>query len=61
MVECGFHNFEEGWKHFNTFGALVKSKRFAKARHVIWLATTWNIWQTRNNIMFRGDMFIGRM
>ncbi|XP_045831669.1 uncharacterized protein LOC123923074 [Trifolium pratense] len=52
-----FIPFEEGWKHFISFGDLVMSKRLAKTRHVIWLATTWSIWRTRNNIVFRGYVF----
>ncbi|CAJ2628008.1 unnamed protein product [Trifolium pratense] len=56
-LDMNFITFEEVWKHFTTFGDLVKSKSLAKARHVIWLATTWSIWRTRNNIMFRGDVF----
>jgi hypothetical protein len=43
-----------GWRHFNSFGALVKSKKGNRVRHLIWLATTWCIWKLRNKIVFNG-------
>ncbi|CAJ2661771.1 unnamed protein product [Trifolium pratense] len=45
-----------GWKHFLTFGSLVKSKKGMKVKHLVWLATTWCLWRMRNNILFRGDV-----
>ncbi|MCI16259.1 putative ribonuclease H protein, partial [Trifolium medium] len=51
-----FIPFDESWKHFVTFGLLVTNKKYAKGRHVIWLATTWSLWRLRNHIMFRGDL-----
>ncbi|GAU42970.1 hypothetical protein TSUD_188430 [Trifolium subterraneum] len=44
----------DGWNHFNIFGSLLKTKRFEKVRHLIWLATTWSIWKLRNNVVFNG-------
>jgi hypothetical protein len=44
-------HFEEVWSHFNDFGALVKYKKYAKGWHLIWLATTWSLWNARNNVM----------
>jgi hypothetical protein len=41
--------------HFTLFGELFKGSKFKRYRHIIWLATTWSIWRTRNNIIFRGD------
>ncbi|CAJ2643768.1 unnamed protein product [Trifolium pratense] len=55
-LNVDFIPYEVCWQHFISFGALVKNKSYAKARHVIWLATTWSLWRARNNIMFRGDV-----
>jgi hypothetical protein len=55
-MNADFFSFEEAWKHFISFGALMKNKRYANVRHVIWLATTWCLWHTRNKIMFRGEV-----
>jgi hypothetical protein len=30
-----FNHFDEGWKHFNFFGDIVKSKRESKVKHLI--------------------------
>jgi hypothetical protein len=30
-----FNHFDEGWKHFNFFGDIVKSKRGSKVKHLI--------------------------
>jgi hypothetical protein len=46
---------EEGWKHFIKFGECVKTKKGGRVRHLIWLATTWNIWKLRNNVIFNGS------
>jgi hypothetical protein len=35
---------------------LMKNKKYAKARQVIWLASTRSLWRARNNIKFRGDV-----
>jgi hypothetical protein len=42
-------------EHFSSFGALLKNNKFAKAPHIILLATIWCFRQARNNIVFRGD------
>jgi hypothetical protein len=41
-------------EHFNVFGSMIKRKKNLKVRH--WLATTWNIWCLRNNIVLRGKL-----
>jgi hypothetical protein len=41
--------------HFLTFGGILKGKKTKGLRHIIWVATTWCIWRSRNNILFRGD------
>jgi hypothetical protein len=41
--------------HFLNFGGILKGKKTKGLRHIIWLATTWCIWRSRNNILFRGD------
>ncbi|CAJ2655981.1 unnamed protein product [Trifolium pratense] len=54
-MNVDFISFDDEWKHFSSFGALLKNKKYEKARHVIWLATTWCIWRARNNVVFRGE------
>ncbi|CAJ2667257.1 unnamed protein product [Trifolium pratense] len=54
-MNVDFISFDDGWNHFSSFGALLKNKKYEKARHVIWLATTWCIWRARNNVVFRGE------
>jgi hypothetical protein len=54
-MNVDFISFDEGWEHFFAFGALLENKKFEKARHVIWLATTWCLWRARNNVLFRGE------
>jgi hypothetical protein len=39
--------------HLLSFGGIIKGKNTKRLRHIIWLATTWCIWRTRNNILFR--------
>jgi hypothetical protein len=41
--------------HFLSFGGIFSGKKTKKFRYIIWLAATWCIWRTRNNILFRGD------
>jgi hypothetical protein len=41
--------------HFLHFGSTLKAKKGMKFRDFIWLATTWCIWQMRNNAIFRGE------
>jgi hypothetical protein len=50
-----FIDFSSVTGHFLAFGSVFKGKNSKKLRYIIWLATTWCIWRTRNNIMFRGD------
>jgi hypothetical protein len=42
-------------QHFLKFGDLVKGKINKRFRHLVWLATMWCLWRSRNNIIFRGD------
>jgi hypothetical protein len=42
-------------QHFLWFGDLLKGKHSKRVKHIIWLATMWSLWRTRNNIIFRGD------
>jgi hypothetical protein len=44
----------EGWNHFSLYGNLFKNKKGGHTNHLIWLATTWNIWKLRNNVIFNG-------
>ncbi|XP_045802786.1 uncharacterized protein LOC123896448 [Trifolium pratense] len=44
----------DGWNHFKLFGEMVKMKNSERISHLIWLATTWNIWKLRNNMIFHG-------
>jgi hypothetical protein len=41
--------------HFLSFGGIFSGKKTKKFRYIIWMATTWCIWRTRNIILFRGD------
>jgi hypothetical protein len=44
-----------GWNHFLLFGDLIMlSKGGGRVSRLIWLATTWNIWRHRNNMIFNG-------
>ncbi|CAJ2639614.1 uncharacterized protein LOC123915271 [Trifolium pratense] len=44
----------EGIDHFLLFGELFKVKDKGRVRHLVWLATTWNLWKMRNNVIFQG-------
>jgi hypothetical protein len=44
----------EGWNHFKLFGNLVRVKDGGRVRHLIWLVTTWKLWNLRNNVIFNG-------
>jgi hypothetical protein len=50
-----FLGFSSIIDHFLSFGGLFGGKKIKKFRYIIWLATTWCIWRTRNNILFRGE------
>jgi hypothetical protein len=45
---------DEGCTHFLKFGELFNSKINVRVRHLIWLATAWNSWKLRNNVIFNG-------
>jgi hypothetical protein len=41
-MRVDFIFYNDGWEHFSSFGALIVEKqKYAKARNIIWLATTW--------------------
>ncbi|PNX84435.1 hypothetical protein L195_g040495, partial [Trifolium pratense] len=44
----------EGWNHFLLFDDMITAKKGERVRHLFWLATTWNIWKLRNNVVFNG-------
>jgi hypothetical protein len=43
-----------GWNHFSLFGTLFNYQKGGRTNHLLWLATTWNIWNLRNNVVFKG-------
>ncbi|XP_045809826.1 uncharacterized protein LOC123904180 [Trifolium pratense] len=45
-----------GIDHFMAFGELFNVKDKGRIRHLVWLATTWNLWKVRNNVIFNGDI-----
>jgi hypothetical protein len=44
----------EGRNHFLNFGDLFIVKDKGQVRYLVWLATTWNMWKLRNNVIFNG-------
>jgi hypothetical protein len=44
----------DGWNHFSLFGTLFNFQKGGRTNHLLWLATTWNIWNLRNNVVFKG-------
>jgi hypothetical protein len=48
-------NYASVSEHFLSFGRILKGKKTKGLWHIIWLATTWCIWRSRNNILFKGD------
>jgi hypothetical protein len=46
--------FVDTHNHFSLFGEFLKGGNNKKFRHIIWLATTWDLWRMRNNIIFQG-------
>jgi hypothetical protein len=43
-----------GWNHFSLYGKLFRNRKGARTSHLIWLATTWNLWKLRNDMIFKG-------
>lgn len=41
--------------HFMAFGKMIKGKKQKRVKHLIWLAAIWNIWLTRNKVIFKGE------
>ncbi|XP_045791976.1 uncharacterized protein LOC123886728 [Trifolium pratense] len=46
----------EGRDHFLLFGDFLKMKDKGRVRYLVWLATTWNIWNLRNKVIFKGNI-----
>ncbi|CAJ2654228.1 unnamed protein product [Trifolium pratense] len=46
----------EGRDHFLLFGDLFKMKDKGRVRYLVWLATTWNISNLRNKVIFKGNI-----
>jgi hypothetical protein len=44
----------EGRNHFLIFSDLFKVKDKGCVCHLVWLATTWNIWKLGNNVILNG-------
>ncbi|KAK2410194.1 hypothetical protein QL285_045571 [Trifolium repens] len=44
----------ESCDHFMLFGDLFKLKDDGKIRFLVWLATTWNVWNLRNKVICNG-------
>jgi hypothetical protein len=42
-------------QHFLYFGGLFKGRKCRRVKQIIWLATTWCMWRSWNNILFRRD------
>jgi hypothetical protein len=42
------------WNHFSLFGTLFNFQKGGRINHLLWLATTWNIWKLRNQVVFNG-------
>lgn len=50
------HIVEESlMEHFDSFAKVFTGKKSKKIRHLIWLASCWSIWLTRNNLIFKGE------
>jgi hypothetical protein len=43
-----------GYDHFTRFGQLFRHQKKGRINHLIWLATTWCIWNLRNQVVFNG-------
>ncbi|MCI12807.1 putative ribonuclease H protein, partial [Trifolium medium] len=49
--------FQDVSSHFLCFGQTCKGKNSKRYSHIIWLATTWCMWNNRNSIIFQDDSF----
>lgn len=45
--------FNHGINHFLEFAGTIKGRARRRSRHIIWMATVWVLWITRNNVIFR--------
>jgi hypothetical protein len=43
-----------GLNHFSLFGTLFRYPKGGRVNHLIWLATTWCVWNLRNQVVFNG-------
>lgn len=41
-------------QHFIRFGMMLKGRKLKRLKHLVWIATIWGIWQTRNKVLFDG-------
>jgi hypothetical protein len=51
---ASYFNASNVQQHMLMFGELIKGKKYKRVTHIIWLATMWCLWRSRNNILFRG-------
>jgi hypothetical protein len=43
-----------GVDHFLQHGSLFGGKKWKKIKHLVWLATVWSLWISRNKVIFEG-------
>jgi hypothetical protein len=43
-----------GLNNFSMFGTLTRYPKGGRVNHLIWLATTWCVWNLRNQVVFNG-------
>jgi hypothetical protein len=43
-----------GLNHFSLFDTLFRYPKGGRVNHLIWLATTWCVWNLRNQVVFNG-------
>lgn len=51
-MEVPFLGAQDINTHFLRFGLLLKGRKLKAAKHIIWMATIWAIWQARNRVLF---------
>jgi hypothetical protein len=44
----------DGRHHFSRFGNLFRYPKGGRINHLIWLVTTWCVWNLRNQVVFKG-------
>jgi hypothetical protein len=40
--------------HFMQYGRWIKGKKWNQNKYLVWIATIWYLWETRNKIVFEG-------